>query len=125
MLSDLPLQIKCIQQGGLPFLERRSVHNIVLLNDLVARSSKVKAEPKVGVVDWRERRPPEAVRGISSDLLFRSENLLVAVVRVDPGASVPIHRHEHSDEIFDVLEGHGEFLRDGAWEEIVPGMTVL
>lgn len=85
----------------------------------------MKVEPNVGMVDWRKRQPPDSVRGISSDLLFRGENLLIALVRVDPGASVPVHVHEHSDEIFDVLEGNGEIFRNGEWEAIVPGMTVL
>src|SRR5687768_10115850 len=89
------------------------------------KSRNVKSDPKVGMVDWRERQPPDSVRGISSDLLFREANLLIVLVRVDPGASVPVHVHEHSDEIFDVLEGNGEFFRNGEWEAIEPGMTVM
>lgn len=81
--------------------------------------------PRVALSDWRERVPPPGVRGISSDPILAKEGLTIVVVRLEPGAEVPLHCHEHSDEIFDVCEGSGEILIDERWVPLEAGSTAL
>lgn len=81
--------------------------------------------PRVNLQAWRDRARPQGICGISSDHLVEQEGLTIAVVRLEPGAVVPPHRHEHSDEIFDVCEGRGEILIDGVWRPLEPGSTAL
>lgn len=41
-----------------------------------------------------------------------------------PGSGPPLHRHEHEDETFYVLEGQASFFADGKWTTAGPGAMV-
>lgn len=41
-----------------------------------------------------------------------------------PGGGPPPHSHAREDETFFVLEGDYEFLQDGAWRKIEPGLAI-
>lgn len=81
--------------------------------------------PRVALSAWSDRDHPPSTRGISSDHVLVKDGLTVAVVRLEPGAMVRVHRHEHSDEIFDVFQGRGEILIDSQWVPLEPGSTAL
>lgn len=72
--------------------------------------------------DWA-RRAPEA--GVHSQVLFSRDALHCVLVTVPPGGEVPLHRHAHAEEVFDVVEGEGEFWIDGAWQRVCPGTLVV
>ena len=46
-------------------------------------------------------------------------------VETPPGGGPPPHWHENEDEIFHVLEGRAEFLKDGEWTEVPAGSSVF
>jgi len=56
--------------------------------------------------------------------LFDGEAFFGRLVCFTRGQVVPYHRHEHVDEVFDVLEGEGTILIDGREMRGVPG-TIL
>lgn len=79
----------------------------------------------VALTDWKDRPGHYHGPGVNVDHLSNMDGLIVAIVRIEPGAVVPPHSHEHSDEVFDGLEGEGEVLVDGTWHPIRPGVTVV
>ena len=56
----------------------------------------------VGAQPWVERRP-----GVHWKVLFREDERQTVLVRYDPGATIPRHRHIGDEQIF-VLEGEVE-----------------
>ncbi len=63
--------------------------------------------------------------GVHSQVLFSRDAFHCVLVTVPPGAAVPLHRHAHAEEVFDVVEGAGEFWLDGAWQAAGPGTLVV
>lgn len=61
---------------------------------------------------------------IGIKVLFASDFLAGVVLGFEPGQSVPLHSHEHKDEIFDVLEGDGEIYVADRWVRAGPGAMV-
>lgn len=62
---------------------------------------------------------------ITSVILFVSESFIGVLVCVLPGQSVPLHRHEHKDESFDVIEGNGVILVGDRQVQARPGALVF
>jgi len=63
--------------------------------------------------------------GLLSNLnLFDGEAFFGRLLCFARGQVVPYHRHEHTDEVFDVLEGEGTILIDGREMRGMPG-TIL
>jgi quercetin dioxygenase-like cupin family protein len=56
---------------------------------------------------------------------YVSDDLVVVLVTLQPGAHVPEHHHEHHDEVFDVVRGEGTFWLDGEAIPFGPGMTIV
>ncbi len=56
--------------------------------------------------------------------LFDGEAFFGRLLCFSKGQVVRYHRHEHTDELFDVLEGEGTFLIDGG-EMAGPAGTIL
>ena len=56
--------------------------------------------------------------------LFDGEAFFGRLLCFSKGQVVRYHRHEHTDELFDVVEGEGTFLIDGGEMPGVPG-TIL
>jgi quercetin dioxygenase-like cupin family protein len=77
------------------------------------------------VIDWRARPRPTPVGGISSDHLYAEGGLIVALVELDPGVTVPEHVHEHHDEVFDVMAGEAEIFLGDAWRPLRAGATAV
>jgi quercetin dioxygenase-like cupin family protein len=61
---------------------------------------------------------------LSNVNLFDGEAFFGRLVCFTRGQVVPYHRHEHTDEVFDVLEGEGTILIDGREMRGIPG-TIL
>ena len=56
--------------------------------------------------------------------LFDGEQFFGRLLCFQRGQVVPYHRHEHTDECFDVVEGEGTFLIDGREMRGAPGTTL-
>jgi quercetin dioxygenase-like cupin family protein len=56
--------------------------------------------------------------------LFDGEAFFGRLLCLTRGNVVPYHKHEHTDEVFDVLEGEGTILIDGREMHGIPG-TIL
>lgn len=56
---------------------------------------------------------------------YVSDDLVAVLVTMQPGARVPVHVHEHHDEIFDVIKGTGAFFLGDETIEFSPGMTIV
>ncbi len=53
---------------------------------------------------------------------FHDENNTVALLRLEPGSSIGLHRHEGTSETIYILEGSGEMLEDdGTVVPLKPG----
>lgn len=54
--------------------------------------------------------------------IFNDGKTKIAKIRLEPGASIGLHRHEGTSETIYVLEGHGEMLEDdGSLVPLKPG----
>ncbi len=56
--------------------------------------------------------------------LFDGEAFFGRLLCIEKGEQVPVHVHEHKDECFDVISGHGTFLLNGKEIEAGPGTFV-
>ena len=56
---------------------------------------------------------------------YVSEDLVAVLVTMQPHARVPVHVHEHHDEVFDVLRGAGTFFLEDQAITFGPGMTIV
>lgn len=50
---------------------------------------------------------------------INGEKLMVG--RLEPGASIGVHTHEDSCEVYYYLSGAGKCYYDGSWEPAIPG----
>ncbi len=57
--------------------------------------------------------------------LFAEEDLRGCLLGFLPGQELPVHVHEHEQEVFDILAGSGTMLLDGEAVELNPGDTIL
>lgn len=62
---------------------------------------------------------------VASYVMFSLAGLHVVAVRVLPGAGVPLHEHEHKDEVFDIVCGAGRLFIGGREIEAERGTTVV
>lgn len=53
--------------------------------------------------------------------MFTDDDNRIVMMRLVPGASVGLHRHEGSSETVYFLQGKGEVLEDGVWTSIQAG----
>jgi quercetin dioxygenase-like cupin family protein len=74
---------------------------------------------------WVWTRAREAGRFSDSQLqnltLFDGEAFFGRLLCFSRGQVVPVHKHDHKDECFDVVEGRGTLLVDGRELEAEPG----
>ncbi|RUA15295.1 MAG: hypothetical protein DSY55_06610 [Clostridia bacterium] len=56
---------------------------------------------------------------------YVQDDLVAVLVTMQPHARVPIHAHDHHDEIFDVVRGSGVFFIEDESIEFGPGMTIV
>ncbi len=56
--------------------------------------------------------------------LFDGDAFFGRLLCFSRGQHVPLHRHEHKDECFDVIEGQGTLLVDGNDIQATPGTVV-
>ncbi len=65
----------------------------------------------------------------SSDVMKKvpilSEQLVVSTLCLNSNASVPVHKHEHMDELVYVIKGAGEITIENISEQISEGMLIL
>ena len=62
---------------------------------------------------------------VASSVLFVSESFIGVLVKLEPGALVPPHSHEHKDECFDVIEGEGIIVVAGQQQRATAGTMVF
>lgn len=55
----------------------------------------------------------------TKSVLFNGDKIMMG--RLEPGASIGIHTHEDSCEVYYYLSGSGKCYYDGAWEPAKPG----
>ena len=55
----------------------------------------------------------------------RSTAVGVSLLEIAPGVEIPVHTHESSIDSIYVVEGEGEAMVDGAWQEIRAGDYVF
>ena len=55
--------------------------------------------------------------------IVRYEDDRIMMGRLEPGASIGLHTHEESCEVYYFLSGTGKSLYDGAWEPVRPGVA--
>ena len=63
--------------------------------------------------------------GVKSTRLFAHEELRADLVVLPPHTAVPLHTHDHTHELFDVVDGQGTFLVDGVEFPGAAGKCVL
>lgn len=67
---------------------------------------------------------PGEVVAVAMSAAATGGELLMLDYRVDPGAGPPLHRHQHEDETFLVLEGEVTFVVDGVRHTAGAGASV-
>ncbi len=74
-------------------------------------------EREIGLMRYAQARVETTARFSSDQLqniaLFDGEAFFGRLLCLTRGQVVPVHRHEHKDECFDVVEGSGTLLVDG------------
>lgn len=63
--------------------------------------------------------------GVQARRLFDHEELRADLVVLPPHTAVPPHSHAHAHELFDVIEGQGDFSVDGVEFPGYPGKCVF
>ncbi len=53
--------------------------------------------------------------------MFADENNRIMLGRLEPGASIGLHRHEGSSEVIFIMEGCGKVLFEGKYERLEAG----
>lgn len=69
--------------------------------------------------DPKERDPKELVPGINVRT-FWGQNMLIAVVNLDPNSHLPLHSHPH-EQLGTVVEGQMKLVIDGEERLLQPG----
>ena len=57
--------------------------------------------------------------------IFRSERVMVGLNAFEPGQEHALHAHEGMDKVYQVIEGQGLFLLDGADVPIKAGVLLV
>jgi quercetin dioxygenase-like cupin family protein len=73
--------------------------------------------------DYREHTPGESA-GVGKATLFRSEQLLLGLNALGPGAEQAVHTHQGQDKFYHVLEGRGRFTVGEEVRDAGPGQVV-
>lgn len=60
-------------------------------------------------------------KAISANMLV-DENNKILYGKLEPGASIGLHKHETSSEIIYILQGSGKVLYDGQYEKVSKGL---
>jgi quercetin dioxygenase-like cupin family protein len=72
-------------------------------------------EARSGVRDWKVIYPEMGVP---------TKTLIAGIVEIDPGQHSPMHRH-NCEEVYYVLEGHGEIEAAGVRHAFEPGDAIF
>lgn len=57
--------------------------------------------------------------------LFNEQDFSACLLTLMPGQVLPVHTHEHEDEVFDVVAGHGRIWLDGQAVPAGPATSVF
>jgi len=75
------------------------------------------------VSDYRAQIPDKP-GGVGKATLFRSDNLLLGLNALAPGAEQAVHTHPGQDKFYHVLEGRGSFTVGDEVQEAGPGEVI-
>lgn len=53
------------------------------------------------------------------------EQVLLCRVTYEPGKQVPLHAHEHTEQVMAIVDGSVDMAIDGEWRTLVPGDVVV
>ena len=77
----------------------------------------------------QNRETIEILGGLRLEIMVSSESsnntCCVFIETTPPGMGPPPHKHLREEEIFTVLEGDYEFMRDGEWIPMEVGVAIL
>jgi quercetin dioxygenase-like cupin family protein len=73
---------------------------------------------------WESREPMSLFPGVSLHSTG-GEQVLLCRVRYEPGAAVPRHRHEHTEQVMLVLEGELEMTVGSETRRLRPGDSAV
>ncbi len=78
---------------------------------------------------WQVFHLPQLARydevPLTNVLLFAEEEFRGCLLGFLPGQELPMHRHAHEHEVFDVLQGQGTMYLDGEAVELKAGDTIF
>lgn len=75
-------------------------------------------------VEGIRRDPPRTSWILVSEKTVGSQNLAMGINRTHPGGEVPLHKHEHEEEVMYFISGKGRFITDDDEIALEPGVCV-
>ena len=72
---------------------------------------------------WNEVEPFEFVDGVTLHAIG-GEQVLLCRVTYEPGKKVPLHAHEHTEQLMAIIEGELEMTIEGETRTLRPGDVV-
>jgi quercetin dioxygenase-like cupin family protein len=72
---------------------------------------------------WNGVEAHEFVDGIRLHAIG-GEQVLLCRVTYEPGKQIPLHRHEHTEQLMAIVEGSVDMAIEGEWRTLVPGDVV-
>jgi quercetin dioxygenase-like cupin family protein len=73
---------------------------------------------------WNGVEAHEFVDGVRLHAIG-GEQVLLCRVTYEPGKRVPLHRHEHTEQVMLILEGSVDMAIEGEWKTLRPGDVVV
>ena len=73
---------------------------------------------------WNGVEPAELHEGVRLKAIG-GEQVLLCLVTYEPGKRVPLHRHEHTEQVMAITEGAVEMAIEGEWRTLRAGDVVV
>jgi quercetin dioxygenase-like cupin family protein len=73
---------------------------------------------------WNGVEPSEIYDGVRLQAIG-GEQVLLCKVTYDPGKTVALHRHDHTEQVMWIIEGSVDMAIDGEWKTLGPGDVVV
>jgi quercetin dioxygenase-like cupin family protein len=82
------------------------------------------SEPASPFRTWNGVEAHEFVDGIHLHAIG-GEQVLLCRVTYEPGKRIPLHHHEHTEQVMLILEGSVDMAIEGEWKTLRPGDVVV
>lgn len=73
---------------------------------------------------WNGVEPFEFVDGVRVNMIG-GEQVLLCKVTYAPGKTVPLHKHEHTEQVMFIMDGSVDMAIAGEWKTLGPGDVVV